>query len=248
MYFTVQNYILLKLKYIKLECFHASWNNLCLINEMKFLLIICFVLLNFVISAQKESVNIYTPSNDTILLDFFLPDHQVKTSDEEFLKKWNKTKFYVRSIYDYSIIASSMLDAFNDTLNLLTSNRVKKRYLKRANKMLKNEFGEEIKKMSVNRGTYLMKLIYRNTGLTTYDIIKLYRGSGKAFWFQSLCLVNGQNLKKEYDPEGEDYLIEKAVQLIESGRMNYFKRVVVTESADKALKLNQSKKKRRNKD
>ena len=90
-----------------------------------------------------------------------------------------------------------------------------------------------------------MKLIYRNTGLTTYDIIKLYRGSGKAFWFQTLCLVNGQNLKKEYDPEGEDYLIEKAVSLIESGRMNYFKRVPHTESGKKAVKS--SKKKRRSK-
>ena len=109
--------------------------------------------------------------------------------------------------------------------------------------MLKIEFGDEIKKMSINRGTHLMKLIYRNTGLTTYDIIKLYRGSGKAFWFQTLCLVNGQNLKKEYDPEGEDYLIEKAVSLIESGRMNYFKRVVNTESAKKAVKS--TKKERR---
>ena len=46
-----------------------------------------------------------------------------------------------------------MLEAFNDTLALLSKNRVKKRYLKRANKMLKNEFGDEIKKMSINRGT-----------------------------------------------------------------------------------------------
>ena len=68
-----------------------------------------------------------------------------------------------------------MLEGFNDTLALLSSNRIKKRYLKRANKMLKNEFGDEIRKMSINRGTHLMKLIYRNTGLTTYDIIKLYR-------------------------------------------------------------------------
>ena len=41
-----------------------------------------------------------------------------------------------------------------------------------------------------------MKMIYRNTGLTAYDIIKKYRGGGTAFWFQALCLVNGQDLKK----------------------------------------------------
>ena len=210
---------------------------------MKIGLHIFFLLSNLILYAQNEKQNFSVLEIDTVPLNLILPDHDVETSDHEFLKKWNKTKFYVRSVYDYSIIASSMLKSFNDTLVLLSNNRVKKRYLKRANKMLKNEFGDEIKKMSINRGTHLMKLIYRNTGLTTYDIIKLYRGSGKAFWFQTLCLVNGQNLKKEYDPEGEDYLIEKAVSLIESGRMNYFKRVANTESAKKAVQS--TKKKRR---
>ena len=210
---------------------------------MKLGLFIFLSISNLILYAQNEKQNFSISPVDTVPLNLILPDHQVYTSDNEFLKKWNKTKFYVRSVYDYAKIASSMLEGFNDTLSLLSNNRIKKRYLKRANKMLKNEFGDEIRKMSINRGTHLMKLIYRNTGLTTYDIIKLYRGSGKAFWFQTLCLVNGQNLKKEYDPEGEDYLIEKAVSLIESGRMNYFKRVPHTESGKKAVKS--SKKKRR---
>ena len=209
---------------------------------MKLGLFIFLSISNLILYAQNEKQNFSISPVDSVPLNLILPDHQVHTSDNEFLKKWNKTKFYVRSVYDYAKIASSMLEGFNDTLALLSSNRIKKRYLKRANKMLKNEFGDEIRKMSINRGTHLMKLIYRNTGLTTYDIIKLYRGSGKAFWFQTLCLVNGQNLKKEYDPEGEDYLIEKAVSLIESGRMNYFKRVPHTESGKKAVKS--SKKKR----
>ena len=212
---------------------------------MKLGLFIFLSISNLILYAQNEKQNFSISPVDTVPLNLILPDHQVYTSDNEFLKKWNKTKFYVRSVYDYAKIASSMLEGFNDTLALLSNNRIKKRYLKRANKMLKNEFGDEIRKMSINRGTHLMKLIYRNTGLTTYDIIKLYRGSGKAFWFQTLCLVNGQNLKKEYDPEGEDYLIEKAVSLIESGRMNYFKRVPHTESGKKAVKS--SKKKKRSK-
>lgn len=208
---------------------------------MKLGLFIFLSISNLILYAQNEKQNFSISPVDTVPLNLILPDHQVYTSDNEFLKKWNKTKFYVRSVYDYAKIASSMLEGFNDTLALLSNNRIKKRYLKRANKMLKNEFGDEIRKMSINRGTHLMKLIYRNTGLTTYDIIKLYRGSGKAFWFQTLCLVNGQNLKKEYDPEGEDYLIEKAVSLIESGRMNYFKRVPHTESGKKAVKSSKKK-------
>ena len=113
--------------------------------------------------------------------------------------------------------------------------------------MLKKEFGEEIKDMSITRGTYLMKLIYRNTGLTAYDIIKKYRGSGTAFWFQALCTISGQDLKKEYDPDNEDFLINKAVRLIESGDMTYFKRVPLTKEARKALEKKRKKARREKK-
>ena len=113
--------------------------------------------------------------------------------------------------------------------------------------MLKEEFGPEIKNMSITRGTYLMKLIYKNTGLTAYDIVKTYRGSGTAFWFQALCVVNGQNLKKTYDPDNEDFLIDKAVRMIESGKMNYFKRVPLTKAARKAMIKKKKKAKRKKK-
>ena len=212
---------------------------------MKINFYIIFSFFSILSFAQNNSKTLDIKSKDTMLLNLFLPDHEVNTSDKEYLKKWNRTKFYVKSVYDYSRIASNMFEAFNDTLELMESNRSKKKYLKKANKMLKNEFGDEIKQMSITRGSYLMKLIYRNTGLTAYDIIKTYRGSGNAFWFQALCLVNGQNLKKNYDPEGEDYLIEKAVNMIESGRMNYFKRVVLTESAKKAMEQKKKRKKRK---
>ena len=96
------------------------------------------------------------------------------------------------------------------------------------NKILKKEFGNEIKEMSIKRGIYLMKMIYRSTGLTTYEIIQKYRGGGTAFWFQALCLVNGQDLKREYDSENEDLLMERAIGLIDSGKMTYYKRVPLT--------------------
>ena len=123
--------------------------------------------------------------------------------------------------------------------------RKRKRYLSKANKLLKKEFGDEIRNMSITRGNYLMKLIYRNTGLTTYEIIKKYRGAGKAFWFQTLCVINGQDLKQVYKPNEEDVLIEKAVEMIESGKLTYIKRVPVSEEAKKALKRSEKKKRKK---
>jgi len=195
------------------------------------------------LNAQNDSLNsAFQDSIDGV----FLPDYEVVTSNTEYLKKWRRTKYFVQSVYDYAVISSSMLNAFEDTLAQFTSNRKRSRYLAKANKLLKKEFGNEIKNMSITRGNYLMKLIHRNTDLTTYEIIKKYRGSGTAFWFQALCIVNGQSLKQVYKPNEEDALIEKAVMLIESGKLNYLKRVPITDEAKKALKKELKKKKRDN--
>ena len=210
--------------------------------------IVLFLLINgFVFYSQNSGNSLDIDEKDFELYKNFLPDIEINASNAEYVRKWNRTKFYVKSVYDYSVISSAMLSAFEDTLSTIPKQRNKNKYLKKANKMLKKEFGEEIKDMSITRGTYLMKLIYRNTGLTAYDIIKKYRGSGTAFWFQALCTISGQDLKKEYDPDNEDFLINKAVRLIESGDMTYFKRVPLTKEARKALEKKRKKARREKK-
>ena len=210
--------------------------------------IVLFLLINgFVFYSQNSGNSLYIDEKDFELYKNFLPDIEINASNAEYVRKWNRTKFYVKSVYNYSVISSAMLSAFEDTLSTISKQRDKNKYLKKANKMLKKEFSEEIKDMSITRGTYLMKLIYRNTGLTAYDIIKKYRGSGTAFWFQALCTISGQDLKKEYDPYNEDFLINKAVRLIESGDMTYFKRVPLTKEARKALEKKRRKARREKK-
>ena len=210
---------------------------------MKHYMSFVFLIIQLVGLGQITNEYIQVEEKDKELLRNYLPDLEINASNAAYVKKWNRTKFYVKSVYDYSRISSAMLISFEDTLSQLNTSRSRNKYLKKANKRLKKEFGDEIKNMSITRGTFLMKMIYRNTGLTAYDIIRKYRGGGTAFWFQALCLVNGQDLKKTYDPENEDILIEKAILMIESGKMNYFKRVPMTKEARKALK---KKKKRKN--
>ena len=204
------------------------------------LLIFCFVSL---INGISQSHDI--EKKDSLLFGHYLPDLEVTVSNADFVKKWNRTKFYVKSVYDYAKIASAMLTSYEDTLSKIDGRYAKKKYLSKCNKTLKKEFGNEIKEMSINRGIYLMKLIYRNTGLTAYDIIQKYRGGGTAFWFQTLCLMSGQDLKRGYKPKDEDILIERAVGLIDSGKMIYYKRVPLTDEARKALKKAKKEKKKK---
>ena len=201
----------------------------------------------FFTPAQEIEKSIKMDKKDIEFFKSFLPDFEINTSGDQYARKWRRTKYFVKSIYDYSVISSAMLSSFEDTLSTIITDREKRKYLKNANKMLKSEFGYEIRNMSITRGSFLMKLIYRNTGLSAYDIVKKYRGSGSAFWFQSLCLLNGQDLKKTYDPENEDFLIEKAVRLIESGEMTYLKRVPMTKAAQKAVERQKKRERKRRK-
>ena len=211
---------------------------------MKFYVLLIFSLFNLSFSSQ----NLGLENKDSVLFGQYLPDLEITASSADFVKKWNRTKFYVKSVYDYAKICSAMLIGFEDSLMKIEGRYSKKKYLSSCNKTLKKEFGNEIKEMSISRGVYLMKMIYRNTGLTTYEIIQNYRGGGTAFWFQALCLVNGQDLKREYDPENDDLLMERAIGLIDSGKMTYYKRVPLTDEARKALKKNRKvKNKKKNK-
>ena len=207
----------------------------------------CYLLsIFFFLSLNIFSQNLNLENKDSVLFEQYLPDLEITASNADFVKKWNRTKFYVKSVYDYARITSAMLTSFEDSVSKIENKHSRKKYLSSCNKSLKKEFGNEIKEMSINRGKYLMKMIYRSTGLTAYDIIKKYRGGGTAFWFQALCVVNGQDLKREYDPENEDLLVERAIDLIDSGKMNYYKRVPLTNEARKALKKSKRKKNKNN--
>ena len=207
----------------------------------------CYLLsIFFFLSLNIFSQNLNLENKDSVLFEQYLPDLEIIASNVDFVKKWNRTKFYVKSVYDYARITSAMLTSFEDSVSKIENKHSRKKYLSSCNKSLKKEFGNEIKEMSINRGKYLMKMIYRSTGLTAYDIIKKYRGGGTAFWFQALCVVNGQDLKREYDPENEDLLVERAIGLIDSGKMNYYKRVPLTNEARKALKKSKRKKNKNN--
>lgn len=207
----------------------------------------CYLLsIFFFLSLNISSQNLNLENKDSVLFEQYLPDLEITASNADFVKKWNRTKFYVKSVYDYARISSAMLTSFEDSVSKIENKYSKKKYLSSCNKSLKKEFGNEIKEMSINRGKYLMKMIYRSTGLTAYDIIKKYRGGGTAFWFQALCVVNGQDLRREYDPENKDLLVERAIELIDSGKMNYYKRVPLTNEARKALKKSKRKKKKSN--
>lgn len=150
------------------------------------------------------------------------PPIEFKNKREE--RKYDRLHRYVVKVYPYAEVAGEMLRYFDDTLQSFKTEHAKKRYLKSVEEQLKEEFGDELKKLTIKQGIILVKLIDRETGNTSYELIKQLRGSFSAFIWQSLARLFGSNLKLEYDPYGEDYMIEDIVLRIESGEIPYEKR------------------------
>lgn len=131
--------------------------------------------------------------------------------------RWTRLKYNVKKVYPYAILAAAKLSEYDNTLRTMTNERAKKRYTKRVEKELKEQFGPELKNLTRTQGRILLKLIDRETGKTTYAIVKEMRGSFSAFMWQTLSLMFSSNMKDGYNAEEEDQGIERAIKLIENG-------------------------------
>lgn len=141
-------------------------------------------------------------------------DRTFKTKKQK--AAWDRLKYNVKKVYPYAILAAAKLKEYDQILAKMPENE-RKKYTKIVEQQLKKEFGDELKKLSVNQGRLLIKLIDRETGKTTYDVVKDMRGSFSAFMWQSVAIMFNSSLKSEYDPEGDDKAVEAAIRLVEAG-------------------------------
>ncbi len=133
-------------------------------------------------------------------------------------ESWNRTKYNVKKVYPYAILAAAKLKEYNRILEKMPNEKTRNAYMKTVEKELKAEFEEPLKDLSMTQGRILLKLIDRETGNTSYELVKDLRGGFQAFMWQSVARIFGSNMKSEYDPNGEDIMIERAIKLVEAGQ------------------------------
>lgn len=176
-----------------------------------------FLLIGLASSAQvtTDTINKQTDEeendstlNETVLLEevYIYKGKLDPEAKKQFLLLQNR----VYKVYPYAKIASERLTGLNANMAKLKSNRDKKRYSKIVEDYMENEFKAQLKKLSRKQGQILVKLIHRQTGTSTYDLIKDYKSGWKAFWSNNTARLFDINLKTTYDPYqvNEDFLIE----------------------------------------
>lgn len=113
-------------------------------------------------------------------------------------------------VYPYAKLTADKLTQLNETMSALKTAKEKKKYFKIVESYLEKEFEPRLKKLSRNDGKILVKLIYRQTGKSTYDLIKYHKSGWKAFWANSTARMFSINLHSSFQPFDviEDYNIE----------------------------------------
>lgn len=134
-------------------------------------------------------------------------------------RRYTRLIFNVKKAYPWAQLAGKTMEDVNNHLLTLVTEKEQEEYLKKVEKELLDNYTEDLKKLTVTQGKILIKLVYRETGDTSYKIVEFYRGKFSAFFWQALARLFGSNLKLEYDPYGEDRLIEEIVLQIEHGQL-----------------------------
>ena len=178
---------------------------------------ILFLLLLF------SSVNIFSQNiikdyvveqGDTILLTEIPSIDIISFSDNKERWRYQILKRKVLKVYQYAIYTKQKLEEIENKLDSISRKRKKKKHTKKVAKFLKEELGQELKKLTRTEGNILVKLIYRETNISTYKLLKQYRGSVNAYFWQTMAKIYDNDLKQEYDPlnNREDMWIDHIIK------------------------------------
>jgi hypothetical protein len=131
------------------------------------------------------------------------------------LQKFYRLRNNVIKVLPYARLAGVKLREINEHRATLTKESDRKAYTKAEEKKLKKEFEGELKNLTISQGQILIKLIDRETGHTSYELVRELRGSLQAFFWQGLARVFGSNLKTEYDSVNTDKAIEAIIRSVD---------------------------------
>ncbi|WP_207428687.1 DUF4294 domain-containing protein [Pedobacter sp. SYSU D00535] len=188
---------------------------------MKFLLLFLFFTLFFGFSSQcqenfdpklkgkNDSIRVAVTTDEYGNLVPWIPLADVNIYSTRIFQspqaraQYNRLRYNVLKVLPYAMFARERYARLNQQLAITKDRREQKKLVKACEKEIKDMFNREIKNMTITQGEILIKLIDRETGNSTYDLVKDLKGGFTAFSYQLVAKVFGHNLKQQYDPNQE---------------------------------------------
>ncbi|MEN9444387.1 MAG: hypothetical protein RIS47_1277 [Bacteroidota bacterium] len=134
-------------------------------------------------------------------------------------KRYSKMEYNIRKVYPYAVTIQGVFESVNRSLDTIKGKRAQKNFVDKQEAMLKAQFEGKLRKLTFTQGRLLLKLVDRQTGHTTYEVVKQLKGGFSAFFWQSVARIFGANLKSEYDVKGDDWMIEDIISRLENGQI-----------------------------
>lgn len=133
------------------------------------------------------------------------------------LRRYRRLVEAVKKVYPVAKIARARMEEMEEELRRLPTKKAQRAYIKQVYHQIKEEYTPVLKHMTRTQGRVLLKLIDRETEYTAYEVLREFRGGFVAGFWQGVSRIFGQNLKSQYDKEGEDRMIEQIVIYYEAG-------------------------------
>ena len=201
-----------------------NFSILVLLMRKPIILFIWFILLTIPALSQDTLKSIVVPgkilNGDTIAfidLNSSVIFPKIDFTNSKELLRYDRLVYNVRIVYPYAKLAAVKLKEYRQKLDSLHTAKARRVFLRNAQKELETQFGDQIRAMTFTQGKILIKLIYRETGNSTFDVVKELRGNFNAFIWQTMARIFGYDLQTPYDPKGDDQAIERIIQMIDSG-------------------------------
>jgi hypothetical protein len=142
-----------------------------------------------------------------------------KFSSKRDMRRYDRLVRNVLKVYPYAKMAGEEYKIVSAHLMTLKTEKEKKDYINGVEKEIMDKYSDDLKELTITQGRILLKLIDRETSETSYEILKDYKNTFSAIFWQALARIFGHNLKSEFDPQGEDRLINEIVIQIENGQL-----------------------------
>jgi hypothetical protein len=169
----------------------------------------------FPVRGKNDSIKVAGTNVDGIMIPW-IPLNEVSIYGVRIFKTpqeraaFNRLRYNVMKVMPYALFAKRRYEQLEQEIALTANKREQKKLIKACDEEIKQMFNKEIKNLTITQGKILTKLVDRELGRTTYDIVKQTKGGLTAFVYQSVARVVGHNLKSTYDPE-EDRDIEAII-------------------------------------
>lgn len=171
--------------------------------------------------AQEGILEFIVEGNDTIYIDQIRASKVYSRLPKMKGREWRQYYRLVHNFskaYPYALVAKKLVVEADSVIAADNLKGIKReKYINKVQKELFSVFESQMRSLTVSQGALIMKLVDREVGKSSYNIIKGYKSGITAGFWQGIAKMFGSDLKKPYDPEGEDEATEELVQIWEAG-------------------------------